>query len=235
MGNMRKLVVFLVLFSTAFAVCTDYTDVVCNSYVVSAANLGPTCAYPECFGAAGEYKKAAECYSCANDLSSANIYFQKAADYYLEMAAYMDASGDHPLRAPSYEYAGDMVAQLGNRYLADTYYDSAISEYLKTDNYAKANLVNQKKEALHEVPEPEAPTGWVLSGESLAVGALVVLIAIVAFVYFRTPQRPEMPVLQEKPTFKMDAPKKFEAPEDQAKVSAKEKMRDKIRKKYGLE
>jgi LPXTG-motif cell wall-anchored protein len=221
---MRKLVVFLVLLSTVFASCDEY--------VTSAVNdFGTSCVYPQCFGAAGRYKEAAFCYWGEGDVSTARIYFQKAADYYLQGISYVGPAGDYPLRAPSYEYAGDMKAELGNYAVAAKYYDAAISEYLKIDNIAKANEVKAKKAALGQ-PTVAPTTGEATVSQSLLLAGFFFLVAVVALALFfwrrRSPPKEDFTPIVSEPTRPPEEPK-------ESVESPKEKMREKIRKKYGLE
>ncbi len=226
---MRKLVVLLLMMTTALASCETYV----YSATTDFANPGT---YPDCFGVAGRYKEAALCYSAEANVNYADMYYKKAAEYYLKGIAYVGVSGDYPLRAPSYEYAGDMEAQLGDKALAASYYDQAASEYLKVEDLAGVNAVNAKKDALTAVPIKEEPqTGFAITGENLALGLIVVIVAIVLFFYVKRPSRvEEAPVeVESTPIFRVDEPRA--EPKPDAKQNAKDKMRDKIRKKYGLE
>jgi len=217
---MRKLVVFLLVMSAAFATCDEY--------VASAVdNFGNSCTYPSCFGAAGEYSKAALCYLNSGDASGANTYFQKAADYYLEGISYVGPSGDYPLRAQCYEAAGDMLAQLKDFPSASQYYTLAAEEYLKTGKPSDAAEATVKKNSLGM---PKAPTGFVLSSQSLAIGLVIVIIAIAAFLYSRKPEE-EKPVQMDFSTARVES---IERPAEPQQPSAKDKMKEKIRKKYGL-
>jgi len=226
---MRKLVVLLLLMTTAFASC--------ETYVYSATtDFSSPDTYPDCFGAAGRYKEAALCYSSEANANNANMYYKKAAEYYLKGIAYVGPSGDYPLRAPSYEYAGDMEAQIGDKALAANYYDLAASEYLKVEDLAGVNAVNAKKDALTVAPIKEEPqTGFAITSENLALGVIVVIVALVLFFYIRRPPGvEEAPVeVESTPIFRTEEPRL--EPERDAKQNAKDKMRDKIRKKYGLE
>jgi len=227
---MRKLVVFLVLLSTVFAACGEYVN--------SAVNYGPTCVYPQCFGAAQFYKEAAFCYANESNpdfnMDLARVYFQKAADYYIQNIVNLPSGGDYPLRAPSYEYAGDMKVQLGNYPVAKNYYDSAITEYMKVDNFAKVNEVKTKEATMGQTPVVPK-TAEATTSQNLYLGAFFFIIAIIAITLFffrrRTPPKEEFQPIRSEPSFKIEP----EEPREQAKESAKEKMRDKIRKKYGLE
>jgi tetratricopeptide (TPR) repeat protein len=224
---MRKLVVFLILLSTVFAACDEYVNSAVNDF-------GYTCVYPQCFGAAGRYKEAAFCYSAEGNTELARTYFQKAADYYLQGTGYLGPAGDYPLRAPSYEYAGDMKVQLGNYPIAKNYYDSAITEYMKVDNFAKVNEVKTKEATMGQTPVVPV-TAEATSSQNLYLGAFFFIIAVIALALFffkrRTPPKEEFQPIRSEPSFKIEP----EEPREQAKESAKEKMRDKIRKKYGLE
>lgn len=226
---MRKLVVLLLVMSTAFATC--------EAYVYSATHdFSSPDTYPDCFGVAGRYKEAALCYSGEVNVNYANLYYKKAAEYYLKGIGYVGSAGDYPLRAPSYEYAGDMEAQLGDKVLAAGYYDQAASEYLKVEDLAGVNKVNAKKDALTTVPIKEEPqTGFAITGENLALGIMVVIVAVVLFFYIRRPSRVEEAPVEVKstPIFRVEEPRSEPLPD--AKQNAKDKMRDKIRKKYGLE
>jgi len=226
---MRKLVVLLLMMTTAFAACSDY--------IYSATHdFSSPDTYPDCFGVAARYKEAALCYSGEANLNYADMYYKKAAEYYLKGIAFVGPSGDYPLRAPSYEYAADMEALLGNKVLAANYYDLAASEYLKVEDLAGVDAVNVKKDALTAVPVKEEPqTGFAITGENLALGIIVVIVAIVLFFYIRRPSRvEEAPVeVESTPIFRVEEPRL--EPKPDAKQNAKDKMRDKIRKKYGLE
>lgn len=227
---MRKLVVFLMLLSTAFAGCSEYA--------ASAASYGSTCVYPSCFGAAQYYKEAAFCYADEGnpDFNSelARVYFQKATDYYIQNIVNLPTGGDFPLRAPSYEYAGDMKVQLGNFLLASKYYDSAIAEYLKVENFEKVDNVTAKKAMMGQVPVT-APTAEAVVSQDAYLGALFFIIAVIALAMFffrkRDAPKEEFQPMSSEPVFRAEP----EAQDNSAKESAKEKMRDKIRKKYGLE
>ena len=223
---MRKLVVFLMLFSTVFASCEEY--------VTSAVNYGPTCVYPECFGAAQFYKEAALCYSAEGNTELSRTYLQKAADYYIQNVANLPTGGDYPLRAPSYEYAGDMKVQMGNYVLAKKYYDAAIAEYMLVDNFAKVSEVRLKDATMGQTPVTSV-TAEATSSQNLYLGALFFIIAVIALAMFffrkRTTPKEEFQPIRSEPSFKAEP----HEPEEPAKESAKEKMRDKIRKKYGLE
>ena len=228
---MRKLVVFLILLSTVFAACDEYV----NSAV---SDFGYTCVYPQCFGAAGRYKEAALCYANESNpdfnMDLARVYFQKAFDYYIQNVANLPTGGDFPLRAPSYEFAGDMKVQLGNFLLAGKYYDAAIAEYLKVNNFAKVNEVKTKEATMGQTPVVPK-TAEATTSQNLYLGAFFFIIAIIAITLFffrrRTPPKEEFQPIRSEPSFKIEP----EEPREQAKESAKEKMRDKIRKKYGLE
>jgi len=228
---MRKLVVFLILLSTVFAACDEYVNSAVNDF-------GYTCVYPQCFGAAGRYKEAAFCYANESNpdfnMSLARVYFQKAAEYYIQNVANLPIGGDYPLRAPSYEYAADMKVQLGNYPIAKNYYDSAITEYMRVDNFAKVNEVKTKEATVGQTPA--APkTAEATSSQNLYLGAFFFIIAIIAIALFffrkRSPPKEEFQPISSEPSFKIEP----EEPREEAKESAKEKMRDKIRKKYGLE
>jgi len=234
---MRKLVVFLVILSTAFATCQDYVNANCQDYVNSAVTeFGVSCVYPQCFGAAARYKEAAFCYSCHGEKATADTYFQKAAQYYLQGKDYMGPAGDYPLTAPSYEYAADMYVELGNPSQASIYYDSAINEYLKIDDQANATAVRAKKAALWQTP-PTNTTGQAGLSQNFIIGgiAVIVIIAIAIFIYFRKPAKAApspQPPDDEYPDLDLGEP---EQPREAQDKSLKEKMRDRIRKKYGLE
>jgi tetratricopeptide (TPR) repeat protein len=225
---MRKLVVFLILLSTVFAACDEYVSSAVNDF-------GYTCVYPQCFGAAGRYKEAALCYSVEGNTNLARLYFQKAADYYLQGIGYVGPAGDYPLRAPSYEYAGDMKVQLENYPVAKNYYDAAITEYMKVDNFAKINEVKAKEANMGQKPVIAPVTAEATGSQNLYLGAFFFMIAAVALALFffkrRTPPKEEFQPIRSEPSFKSE-PRESKEP---AKESAKEKMRDKIRKKYGLE
>ena len=224
---MRKLVVFLILLSTAFAACDEY--------VSSAVNYGPTCVYPQCFGAAQFYKEAALCYSAEGNTGLSRIYFQKATDYYIQNIANLPTGGDYPLRAPSYEYAGDMKVQLENYPIAKNYYDAAITEYMKVDNFAKVSEIQTKEANMGQKPVIAPVTAEAASSQNIYLGALFFIIAVIALAMFffrkRTPPKEEFQPIRSEPSFKAEP----EGPKESAKESAKEKLRDKIRKKYGLE
>jgi tetratricopeptide (TPR) repeat protein len=224
---MRKLVVFLILLSTVFAACDEY--------VSSAVNYGPTCIYPECFGAAQFYKEAAICYSTEGNTELSRIYLQKAADYYIQNVANLPTGGDYPLRAPSYEYAGDMKVKMGNYVLAKKYYDTAITEYMLVDNFAKIGEIQTKEANMGQKPVIAPVTAEAASSQNLYLGALFFMIAVIALAMFlfrkRAPPKEEFQPIRSEPSFKAEP----EAHEESAKESAKEKLRDKIRKKYGLE
>jgi len=227
---MRKLVVFLILLSTVFATCDEY--------VSSAVNYGPTCVYPQCFGAAQFYKEAAFCYANNSNpdfnMDRARVYFQKAAEYYTQNVANLPTGGDYPLRAPSYEYAGDMKVQMGNYVLAKKYYDAAIAEYMLVDNFVKVSEVRLKDATMGQTPVVPV-TAEATGSQNLYLGAFFFMIAAVALALFffkrRTPPKEEFQPIRSEPSFKSE-PRESKEP---AKESAKEKMRDKIRKKYGLE
>jgi len=229
---MRKLVVFLILLSTVFAACDEYVNSAVNDF-------GYTCVYPQCFGAAGRYKEAAFCYANETNpdfnMDLARTYFQKAAEYYLQGTGYLGPAGDYPLRAPSYEYAGDMKVQLGNYLVAKNYYDSAITEYMKVDNFAKVNEVKTKEATMGQKPVVVPKTAEASSSQNLYFGAFFFIIAVIALALFffrkRSPPKEEFQPIRSEPSFKIEP----EEPREQAKESAKDKMRDKIRKKYGLE
>lgn len=223
---MRKLVAFVLLLSTVFATC--------DVYISSAeSDFGPGCIYPACFGAAARYKEAAFCYKFQGDLSLANTYFKKAADYYLQGTTYIEPGGDYPLRAPSYEYAADMYLELGNLFLAEQYYDQAIKEYMKINDLRGANSVEQKKAALEQTspPKQQPATGYAVSAESIAIGGLMIIIAIAFFFYFRKKPPATQPSKSE---FKFAQMKSVEEEPEETRQLPKDKMRDKIRKKYGL-
>jgi len=229
---MRKLVVFLILLSTAFAACNEYTILAVNKF-------GSTCVYPQCFGAAGMYKEAAFCYANTNNADFntdlAKLYFQKAADYYLQGISYVGPAGDYPLRGPSYEYAGDMKVQLGNYAQAAKYYDAAIAEYSLVDNFAKISEVKVKEANMGQKPVIAPVTAEATSSQNLYLGALFFMIAVIALAMFffrkRAPPKEEFQPIRNAPSFNAE-PRESKEP---AKESAREKMRDKIRKKYGLE
>jgi tetratricopeptide (TPR) repeat protein len=231
---MRKLVVFLIIMSTALASCADYLTATCNDYAISAVSeFGPSCIYPQCFGAAGRYKEAAQCYACQGNSLAANTYYQKAADYYILGITFVGPSGDYPLRAPSFENAGDMVALLGQTDRAAQYYDSALAEYAKIGDTADINLVTAKKTALSQPVQTEAPTGEAISAQNLGIGIILIIavVAIVLFIRMRTIDEEPIPVPKE---LVYTPEHHHEAPKITAKESAKEKMREKIRRKYGL-
>jgi tetratricopeptide (TPR) repeat protein len=228
---MRKLVVFLILLSTVFASC--------EGYVYSAVHdFGSACVYPECFGAAGRYKEAAVCYANKSNpdfnMDQARVYFQKAANYYIQNIVNLPIGGDYPLRAPSYEYAGDMTVQMGNYAQAKKYYDAAIAEYMLVDNFVKVSEVRLKDATMGQTPVVPV-TAEATSSQNLYLGALFFIIAVIALAMFffrkRTPPKEEFQPIRSEPSFKAE-PRESKEP---AKDSAKEKMRDKIRKKYGLE
>ncbi len=228
---MRKLVVFLILLSTAFATC--------GGYVATAVSYGSTCIYPQCFGAAQSYKEAGFCYANESNpdfnMGLARTYFQKAADYYIQNIANLPTGGDYPLRGPSYEYAGDMEVQLGNYVLATKYYDAAIGEYSLVDNFVKISDVQAKLAAMGKPPVTTQATAEASSSQNLYLGAFFFIIAVIALAMFffrrRSPPKEEFQPIESEPSFRAEP----EEPREPAKESAKEKMRDKIRKKYGLE
>jgi len=223
------MVVLLVLLSTVFATGADYVNADCGAYSASAiADFGTSCAYPQCMGAAGRYEEAAQCYAVQGNTGLANEYYAKAADYYLKGKDYLASTGDYPLRAQSYEHAGDMEAMLGQVSLASSYYDSAIAEYLNINQYSNADAVRAKK--LSVLTQSQAATGFSISAGNLAIGAIVLVAVIGLFLYMRRPQEEERPLPEPVMPMPIERAEEPMSP----KQSAKDKMRERIRKKYGL-
>jgi hypothetical protein len=164
------------------------------------------------------------------DQQAANAYFQKASDYYLQGITYIGPAGDYPLRAPSFEYAADMQAQLRDSALAAKYYDSAIGEYLKLGDAPAADAAAAKRAALSN--PPQNATGFSVLAGNFLIGAVVIVIAIALFIYFRRPG--EQPAgVASLPPARIESVE-TEPVSKEPVSSAKEKMRDKIRRKYGL-
>ena len=128
-----------------------------------------------------------------------------------------------------------MKVQLENYPVAKNYYDAAITEYMKVDNFAKINEVKAKEANMGQKPVIAPVTAEATGSQNLYLGAFFFMIAAVALALFffkrRTPPKEEFQPIRSEPSFKSE-PRESKEP---AKESAKEKMRDKIRKKYGLE
>jgi tetratricopeptide (TPR) repeat protein len=247
---MKRIFLLLLLFiGLAFAQS-------CGDYIKDGDRhlQGGVCSYPHCFSAAEYYKTAADCYKSVGDSGAAMKYYADAAGYFVDAAEnLLVKGGDNQLRGQCYEFAADSYAEIGLTDRASQYYQEALIVYRDYGLMENFNALSAKL-AIPIQPGP-TPTGYVTKDTGswgpptltvvFAAGVLIVLFL------FRRRGSPPKPAVTMAPR---EAPR--EAPRGQrqefapaaestteperaerqdASLSAKEKMRRRIRERHDLE
>lgn len=169
---MKKLLLLLLLVPFVLAQCTQ-DDI--DTYLQKATT---EITYPNYFGAAGEYQKAADCYALENNAKLANEYYEKAAQTYISAANELVAGGDSNQKGKSFELAGDSYSDAGKLQLAVDAYEKAVELYESNGFEQSASAVNSKITTLK--------SEMLLSANNvLKVLAIVVAVIVIIFIFIK--------------------------------------------------
>jgi hypothetical protein len=130
---MRWVLVFLLVLGTVFAQCSSYLS-------EDAGYAG----YPNDFAAALKYGKTGDCYAATGDMGNARNYWYASANLYVEASKALVSGGDNRLRGLSYEYAADSYYKLGMKADADKYYSLAETQYTSAGLNVELSALEKK-------------------------------------------------------------------------------------------
>lgn len=238
--------------------CGQFTQNAQNYTSQATASLDDKTLYTLYIGAADEYDKAGKCSECTGK-TYANSYNDALTNYF-KVPPLLTPGGDFGLRGETYEKIGDAYNALHNTQNATHYYELAEAEYiLESPTDVRLTGLTAKKAALSQAEtqtQPPAGTDFTTIILSIAVAAGLVVAGLFVyankdrfrrfphFSYPPEPRRPEPhepePPRREYPSEHKPEPdttstlEKTSGPRSSSDNTIKQKLRDKIRGKYGL-
>lgn len=257
MDFLKPALVLLFVFGTVFASCSGYLNQDCTVFVATAqdkmakanAETDVSQNYTHFTSAAIEYQKAGECLKCQASDGNAEAYLNLAIQNYIGAIDFLSPSGNSQYRGESYEYIGDVYLLLNKTQECGQYYSLAKAEFEKINGLIALSKIDAKITSLASAAVVAGPQQSPFDLFPLFAFIAVVVVIALVFMFLKKGRPAFSPGIpkqsghgglghylppQEKPRPLPPAEPVRRIEDDESARRAKDKIKEKMRQKYGL-